>query len=209
MEGKVVDPLKFAAFNWPDVKFYSQQRDIIYSVVENRETVVVAANKMGKDFVAAFIILWFFLTREPCRVVTTSVAEKHLNILWDEMDEFIQSSRYPLSHKKGGNLIVNRRSFEIRRLINGEASSKSSITGQVASKGEKLQGAHLDQSNGPKTMFVSDEASGVPQSYYTMADTWAHRLLIFGNAWPCENFFKYAVKGNPKTRDPGGDLEWA
>ena len=44
----VVDPLKFAALNWPDIRFYAQQQEIIYSVVDNRETCVVAGNKLGK-----------------------------------------------------------------------------------------------------------------------------------------------------------------
>jgi hypothetical protein len=44
---KCVDPLKFAKVNWPGIQFYRQQQEIIYSVVDNRETVVVAGNKLG------------------------------------------------------------------------------------------------------------------------------------------------------------------
>lgn len=42
-----VDPLKLCAELWPHVTFTRHQRNIIYSVVENDETVVVAANMMG------------------------------------------------------------------------------------------------------------------------------------------------------------------
>ncbi len=42
-----VDPLKFAAELWPYIIFTRQQREIIYSVIENDETMVVAANMMG------------------------------------------------------------------------------------------------------------------------------------------------------------------
>ncbi len=44
---KIVDPIKFAKILWPDVTFYKEQKDIIYSVLHNDITVVPAANMMG------------------------------------------------------------------------------------------------------------------------------------------------------------------
>ena len=41
------DPLKFSQHLWPSIQFYKQQREIIRSVVENDETVVVAGNQLG------------------------------------------------------------------------------------------------------------------------------------------------------------------
>jgi hypothetical protein len=41
------NPLLMADTFWPDVTFYKEQVGIIQSVVENRETVVVAGNKLG------------------------------------------------------------------------------------------------------------------------------------------------------------------
>ena len=38
-----------------------------------------------------------------------------------------------------------------------------------------------------------------------MASTWL-RALLFGNPWPCTNFFYRSVKGNPATNDHGGDV---
>lgn len=43
----MIDPLKFAALHWPDVDFYREQIEIIYSVVDNQETFVHAGNKLG------------------------------------------------------------------------------------------------------------------------------------------------------------------
>jgi hypothetical protein len=207
----IVDPIKFAALNWPDIRFYKEQQDVIYSLVENRETVVVAGNKLGKDYVAAFLAIWFFESREPCRIITTSAKDDHLRVLWGEMGNFIQTSKYPLKYSDGGNLIVNQR--EIKKMVNGEVSDLSYCRGMVASadKIAAMQGHHIAATGDgiPRTLFLSDESSSVPDAYYRMADTWMDRALIFGNAWPCENAFKYAVKGNPKTRDTGGDLKWA
>jgi hypothetical protein len=217
----VVDPLKLARMNWPHVTFYRQQQEIIYSVVDNRETVVVAGNQLGKDFVAGFIILWFFLTRHPCRIITTSAKDDHLRVLWGEIGNYISTSKYRLTYdpKQGGDggLIVNQR--EIKRVVGHQVEEISYVRGMVASQDKlaAMQGHHAtpypdtmeSRLNLPLSLFVCDEASSVPDGYYTMADTWAKRMLIFGNPWPCDNFFKHAVKGNPKTRDTGGDLGWA
>jgi len=203
----VVDPMQLKDLLWPDVTFYRQQKQIIYSVWDDDETVVTAGNMLGKDFVAGFIALAYFLTRNPCRIVATSVVDKHLDILWGEIRDFIKMSKFCLESGKGGPLWVNHQ--HIRKIHNGEVCTKSFIKGQVAKDGEALQGAHLATNSmvhHPKNLFICDEASGVMDNYYTMADTWAHRKLIFGNPWPCTNFFYRAIKGNPKTKDPGGSL---
>lgn len=204
----VIDPLKLAAILWPNVAFSKEQIDIIYSVAEDGKTFVPAANMMGKDFVSAFIILWFFISRNPCRIVTTSAKDDHLRVLWDEIGNFINTSQLALDRTKGGDLIVNQR--EVRKLVGGEADKKSYIIGMVAApdKLAAMQGHHIAKTgdNVPRTMFVSDESSSVPTGYYTMADTWADRMLVIGNTWPCDNFFKWAVKGKPGTEDKGGNI---
>jgi len=196
---------------WPDVTFYDKQIEAIQSIEDNDETVLVAGNQLGKDYIAGFIVLAFFITRHPCRILTTSVKEKHLNVLWGEIGEFIRMSKYPLDAKQGGPVVINHQ--HLRKMVNGFQCPLSYVMTMVANpeNAESFQGHHVKpppgvSDNEPRSMFVTDEASGVPDSYYTMADTWAHRKLIFGNPWDCTNFFKRAVKGNPETKDPGGDL---
>ena len=56
-----------AAFkhHWPAPPgLYNKQREVVRSVVENKETVVVAGNQLGKDYVAGAIALLFFLYPE-------------------------------------------------------------------------------------------------------------------------------------------------
>lgn len=43
-----IDPIKFKDEFWPNVKFYREQQEIIYSVCDNVETYVPAANGMGE-----------------------------------------------------------------------------------------------------------------------------------------------------------------
>jgi hypothetical protein len=114
-------PFKFKEEFWPDVRFYKEQMDIIESVVETPQTIVVAGNKLGKDFVAGYIILWFFLTGGGrgfdimTRVVTTSVNADHLDVLWGEIHRFIQSCKVELDSRRGGPLIVNQ--LELRKIM--------------------------------------------------------------------------------------------
>lgn len=200
-----VDPLKFFKRFWPDVRFYKEQIDIIYSVLYDDETVVVAANKMGKDFVAGAIVVYWFMTgggrgfNVQTRIITTSVAGDHLDVLWGEIHQFIQTACVPLDVKQGGKLIVNQ--LEIRKMINGKECPKSYIKGIVAGDNmEKLAGHHC-----PATLFVVDEASGVSDLAYEKSQGWKKRMLMFGNPHPCTNYFRRAVKDG-SIIDPGEEI---
>jgi hypothetical protein len=201
----VVDPMKLAGLLWPHVTFYKQQKEIIYSVAENDETFVPAGNMLGKDFVAGFIALWFFLTRVPCRVITTSVDHTQLEgVLWGEIRRFIQHSKYPLQAHRGGPLVVKH--LNLRKSVNGQIDGLSYCIGRVAAKGEGMLGHHIPNTGDgiPRTLFIADEASGVDDTSYERSDTWANRKLVIGNPYPCNNFFKMGVKGQGLL--PGGDL---
>lgn len=188
LAAKLKDPLKLARFLWPGVTFYRQQRDIIESVRDNDETIAVAGHQLGKDFVTAFICLWFFLTRWPVRIVTTSVKDDHLRVLWGEIGRFIDTARYPLTAKQGGPLLVNHR--DVRKTFEGTECKISYLRGMVSEAGEGMAGHHAAH-----TLFVVDEASGVADLAYDRASTWAKRILVIGNPYECQNFFRKAVKG--------------
>jgi hypothetical protein len=50
----------------------------------------------------------------------------------------------------------------------------------------------------PRTLFCSDESSGVEDVNWNRADTWAKRKLAIGNPYTPKggtNFFKRAVEG--------------
>jgi len=190
------------------VYFYKQQRDIIQSVWDDDETVVPAGNMLGKDFVSGRIVVLFFLTRQPCRIITTSAKDDHLRVLWGEIGDAIRESAIPLLVKEGGPLTVTHR--EIRKVYRGTTCPVSYVRGMVANPETiaSMQGHHVaNRGDGiPRTLFISDESSSVPDDYFKMARTWANRMLITGNPWPCANYFFRAVEGDPATNDPGGDL---
>ena len=193
IQAALKDPMALARGLWPDVRFYREQRDIIYSVEHDDETVVTAGNMLGKDFVSAFIAISFFIRKHPVKIITSSATEPHLNTLWGEMDRFIRTSTLPLVFDRGGPLVYNHR--EIRKVVNGQVEKEVYLLGRVASsenRGEGLSGHHAKH-----TLWICDEASGVPDVAYAAAQGWAKRMLIIGNPNPTDNFFFKAVtEGN-------------
>lgn len=183
----LIDPVQLVAMAWPDVNLYSKQKEILYSVRDNDETVVPAGNGLGKDFIAALAVIWFMCSRRPARVVTTSVSESQLNdVLWGEIRNFLRTARV--------NLPLHEVHMKIRQVDNnGRFVPKSEVVGQVAKQGESLLGRHLPNDI-PRTMAVFDEASGIPDTAYDTSDTWAHRKLIIGNPYPTTNFFFKGVR---------------
>lgn len=173
---------------WPHYHFYDKQWEIIQSVETNVETYVPAGNMLGKDFTTGFIVVARFLLKKTTRIVTTSVKDEHLNVLWGEIGKFIQTSKYPLDVRKGGPLIVNHR--EIRKVVHGERCPISYLKGMVSgsNEGEGLAGHHA-----PDTLGVGDEASGLDDKVYKQFQGWAKRMLFIGNPFDCNNFFKRGV----------------
>ena len=202
---KIIDPFKFKKMCWPDITFYDKQIEIIESFRDNVETVVVAGNKLGKDFVAGFLSLWFFCSRRPSRVVTTSVNGDQLeDILWGEIRRLIQQSHIDLP--------IEFNHMKIRQKNNrGLIIPNAELVGRVCRQSEGLLGRHSTagfkavQNDIPRTAVFFDEASGIDNDTYKSTLTWSKRRLIIGNPFECENFFKDAAYGGdiPRTRGKG------
>lgn len=205
VEWKSLDPVQFVKLCWPEITLYQEQRDIMYSVMDNIETVVPAGHQLGKDFVSGLITLWFFVAHHPVRIVTTSVDGTQLEgVLWGEIRRFLQTSKFKLP------IVVNH--LHLKKYNDpGETQvdGLSYCLGRVAARGEGLSGHHIARKyyQHPHTLAVIDEASGVDTVSYEKMIEWAHRRLIIGNPYQCDNFFKWAVKGKPGSEDKGGNLK--
>ena len=190
-----VCPFELKRLLWPDIIFYNKQKAIIRSVQDNDETMVVAGNMLGKDYICGFIALWFFLSRDPVHVVTTSVDFDQLrNVLWGEINSFIQHSKYPLTREKGGPLVVNF--LHVRKFIHGAICPKSYLIGRTCERPAGMLGHHLDRTDGiPRCLYIADECSAIRDEIDDAADRWAHRKLLVGNPFLCNNFFFRGIKG--------------
>ena len=178
---------------WPKTQFYDKQWEVVESTLTNRETYVPAGNQLGKDFVAAFIATGSFLLCQirgiACRIVTTSIAEHHLKVLWGEIGRFLSTARRPLL----GNMVVMNY-HELRRREEAEAKNPINyLIGRVSEKGEGLAGHHAEF-----TMLIGDEASGIDDHVYAMGQGWAKHMLFIGNPNPCKNFFRRAVEAGDR-----------
>lgn len=211
------DPFKVSRILWPDDVYTKEQEETAYSVWFNKETYVKAANEMGKDYIAGRIIVVAFITRWPCRIVTTSTKDDHLDVLWGEIHRAIRTSKIPLTTDRGGPLYVLQQ--ELRKIdydqpiVNGQRPMCpiSYVKGMVANDAsmDAMGGHHATPSKDKglwHTMWVADEASGIDERYYPVVRGWAKRLFVFGNTWPCNSPFKWAFKGRPGTDDKGGDI---
>jgi len=195
------DPLEVIADLWPSVKLYDKQEEIIKSVYANDETYVVSANMMGKDFIAAYLILVYFLQNKICRIVTTSVSGDHVDVLWSEINKAIHTCRSPMDYRQGGPLIINNRKIRKRCVETGVICDTSIIRGIVAENENSMSGRHA-----PATLFVGDEAAGLHDFYYNMAIRWSRKFLFFGNPLPCQNFYRKAVDSGDEEGDEEGSL---
>jgi len=198
------DPLRFRKLFWEDSVLADYQVEILESLLVNKITVVPAANKLGKDHIAGFAALWFFCSRTPARVITTSVDGSQLEgVLWGEIRNFLQTAKYKLP--------VQVNHLQLRqKLPDGSLVGNSELIGRVVNKGEGLLGRHLPYGPNmePRVLAIVDEASGFDDANFWGIDTWAHRILIIGNTFPCENFFKKYVKGGDiKSESPYLDYD--
>ena len=195
------DPMQFYAWGWPDRVLYTKQIEVLRSLEENKETVVPAGHQLGKDYICAVAMLWFFLTREPCRVIATSVKEDSLKrILWGEVKDLVSTCRYKLP--------IHVLDKVIKKVVGKKESDKSYIIALVSERGEGFTGHHLPRGPGGQAavLGVFDESSGIDHEAYSRLDTCTHKNLIVGNPYDCDNFFKWSVKGKPGSKDKGGDI---
>jgi hypothetical protein len=184
------DPRLLKDLLWPNVRYYRKQWALIESVRDNDETYCYAAHQMGRDYVAGFIVLWGFITHPVVRIVTTSVKDDHLRVLWGEIGRYIDTSSIPLTDRgRSGvpcpltsRLVVTHR--EIRKQHVGvdrktwTTCKISYVKGMVSERGEGMAGHHA-----PWTLLVIDEASGVDPMVAERASSWAKKSYIFGNPY--------------------------
>jgi len=125
---------------------------------------IMAGKGIGKDALAAWIIIWFMSCYPYCKVLCTSVSADQLNkVLWSEIGKWLQNSlaRNWLTLQNDKLFchtipkdIIGKRWFAFPKTAN----PKSSITEQV----ETLSGVHEEY-----MLVVVDEGSGIPDPVFS------------------------------------------
>ena len=179
---------------------YEPQRRIAEAVARHRLTLVCTGNMVGKDWIAARLVLWYWITHPPCTVITTGPRVEQLQeILWAEIRQAYHSSKIPL----GGRLLPRA-----MRLHHGD---RWKVLGTVSNDVAKLSGFHNEH-----VMVVIDEATGVGQAefeaFLSLAPSPHDRILVLFNP-TTRNCYAYHLWCNaiaerltiPSTASPNFD----
>ena len=162
---------------------WSKQVEIMNSVRDNPNTIVVSANSQGKSWVSAAIVLWFLCTRKDAIVATTAPTYRQIiSVLWAEVTKMYQNARFPL----GGELTTGKL----------QLGPKWFALGIPASEEVRFQGLHSED-----ILVIFDEAAGIDPDIYTAASgnltSERSRWLLIGNPTsPSGVFYDYSKNPN-------------
>lgn len=176
------DPVLFAE-KVLGVQLWSKQKDILYSVRDNQNTICVSCNAGGKSFVSAVLILWFLVTHKDSIVLTSAPTWRQVTaVLWAEISNLYLKARFPI----GGELTTGKL----------QLGPKWFALGLPSSEEVRFQGYHADN-----ILIVFDEAAGIPPEIYTAAQgnltSKNSRLLLIGNPTsPTGMFYEYSKNPN-------------
>lgn len=151
------------------VVLWQFQKDFLNACVTTRRVAVAGGRKIGKDFVCAVLILWWFCTRPRARVVMTATTAKQVDdILWSEVKRLYREAGKCLACKKADPHDMSiARPCPHSQIIDGDINEKAGtglkgpgdrfVNGLVAREAEGAAGV----SRGPSLLYIIDEASGV------------------------------------------------
>lgn len=160
------DPVGFA-HNVSHVTLTPDQEEILRSLPGRVK--VNAGHSVGKTFLAAVIVLWWYCTRPRSVVITTAPTQRDvIDLLWTEIRI--------LALRAGLHLpFAGPRAPEIFD------TEEHSAKGYTSSTGDSFQGRHRES-----MLFVMDECEGIDPIYWQTTDTMYkpeedHAWLAIGN----------------------------
>lgn len=159
---------------------WSKQRDILYSIRDNRFTSVPSCHAAGKSFIAARAALWWINTHPPgtAKVVTTATTWRQVeNVLWMELRR---------AHARGKLPGRCNRTELLLPIVGSDESAASSE--EIVAFGHRpadtdptaFQGIHERY-----VLVIFDEACGIPKALWDSAiglvANEESRFLVIGN----------------------------
>jgi hypothetical protein len=165
------------------VRLTADQEAVARAILEPPYRVLVeSGHSVGKTFLAAVLVNWWYDHFDPGVVITTAPTERDVvDLLWTEVRLQRQRAKVPLRTD-----FIGPRAPEMR------SGDEHWAKGYTARKGESFQGRHRKH-----MLFVFDECEGVDPAYWDTTNTMFTPAL--GNAWLCI--------GNPTTTTSKAALE--
>ncbi len=159
------DPALFVldCFNWsPDEGPALYQLEILSALVERRRVAVRGPHGLGKTSIAAWVVLWFALTRDggesDWKIVTTASAWRQLkNFLWPEVHKWSRRLRWSK---------ILRSAFSSSELLQMNLKLNTGEGFAIASNDHELiEGAHADS-----LLYLFDEAKAITTDFFDAAE---------------------------------------
>lgn len=157
------DPAGFLrdCIRWPEGKHpTAYQEEIMASLPRDRRVSVRGPHGLGKTALAAWVVLWFALTRdgEDWKVITTASAWRQLDVyLWPEIHKWARLLRW---EKLGRPAFTDNELLILNlKLTTGQASAVASNQPAL------IEGAHADH-----ILYLYDEAKTIPPGTWDAAE---------------------------------------
>lgn len=133
------------------------QEDALRAILEPPYRVMVrSGHNIGKTFVSACLVVWWYYTRPKCVIITTAPTERDIiDLLWTEIRVLVKRSGLP-----------NHLAPAAPEMCDPDDPEEHRAKGYTARKGESFQGRHREN-----MLFVFDEAEGVDRPYWTTTNT--------------------------------------
>ncbi len=135
------------------------QRSVMEAAAKGERRISVrSGHGVGKSSCASWLMIWFLLTRYPCKVVVTApTASQLFDALFAECKRWIKELPSPL------RTLLELKSDRIELASSPTEAFISARTSRAESP-ESLAGVHSEH-----VLLVVDEASGVPESVFEAA----------------------------------------
>ncbi len=197
------DPAGFVrdCFSWSvDENPADYQLEILTALVKNRRAAIRAPHGVGKTSLAAWVVLWFALTRDgdesaDWKIVTTASAWRQLkHYLWPEVHKWSRRLRWSK---------ILRSAFSSTELMQLNLKLATGEAFAVASSDANLiEGAHASS-----LLYLFDESKSIPDSVFdaaegALASGDCYALSISTPGEPVGRFYKI------HARHPGLDDWW-
>lgn len=162
------------------------QKEILRNVVIKQRISARGPHGLGKSGMAAWIVLWFALTRDALemdwKIPTTASAWRQLSkFLWPEIHKWTKRVKWTKVGRKEFNKTDELLSLSLK-LEHGEAFALAS------NRGDLIEGAHADH-----IMYVFDESKAIPDATWNSAEG---ALVNAENAY----WFSISTPGEPAGR---------
>lgn len=187
-KARIKDDPEYFAKKVLGVELWSKQVEILKSIRDNPNTVVVSCNAAGKTFTMAVAVLWWLYTRPGSLVVTSAPTFRQIkSVLWAEVSRLWHGARMPL----GGSMLTTE--------LVVDPTKKWQALGIPSSEEVRFQGLH---SHSGEVLIIFDEAAGIEPHIYTAAagnltNPEKCRFVLIGNPTsPTGMFYEYSKNPN-------------